>query len=69
MSERPADMANVLPRERVMGDFIGRFSVDCGKQHQSKKVVIIIHALWNILGIVLGRRIVAVIGIIGPNVG
>ena len=69
MSERPGDMANVLPRERVMGDFIGRLSVDRGKQHQSEKLVIIVHALWNILRIVLGRRIVAVIGIVGANAG
>jgi hypothetical protein len=69
MSERPGDMANVLPRERVMGDFIGRLSVDRGKQHQSEKVVIIVHALRNMFGIVLGWGIDAIIGIIGANAG
>jgi hypothetical protein len=69
MSECPGDMANVLPRERIMGNFVGRLTINGGEQHQSKKVVIVIHALWDILGIILGRRIVAVIGFIGADVG
>jgi hypothetical protein len=35
MRKRPTDMANVLPRERIMRNFVGCLTIDGRQQHQT----------------------------------
>jgi hypothetical protein len=69
MSKRPADMSNILPRERVMGHFIGRLAIDGGQQHQTKEVCIIIHGKWRNIRIIRGVAVVISVGSFWVDVG
>jgi hypothetical protein len=69
MCKRSTDMANVLPRERIMGHFIGRLAIDGGQQHQAKEVKIIIHGRWKNNGSIRGVRVVLMMIIFWVNAG
>jgi hypothetical protein len=69
MCKRSADMANVLPRERIVRNFIGCLTIGGRQQHQSKEVGVIIHGRWRKIRIIRGNGVVIAIVSNWVNVG